>query len=122
MPKTWFQALWFRLAQFVLGLLVLIHWILPFTPVNQHPEPHIKVASVAFGLIFLATAVASIYKPTGALIFGLSFLLSLYIVSALTGASPPEEGWVVKLMFVVLLMGGIISNILGANAKPSSID
>ncbi|WDE01505.1 hypothetical protein [Thalassomonas actiniarum] len=92
------------MAQVVLYLLVVIHWLLPFTPVNQHPEPHIKIAALGIGAIFLMFAQLSYSRPRQSFAGGLIFLLILYIVSAVTGASPITEGLVVKLLFAALLL------------------
>ncbi|WDE07872.1 hypothetical protein SG34_013875 [Thalassomonas viridans] len=92
------------MAQVVLYLLVVIHWVLPFTPVNQHPEPHIKIAALGVGAIFLLFAQLSYTRPRQSFAGGLIFLVILYIVSAVTGASPITEGLVVKLLFATLLM------------------
>jgi len=92
------------MAQVVLYLLVVIHWVLPFTPVNQHPEPHIKIAALGIGAIFLMFAQLSYRRPRQSFAGGLVFLLTLYTVSAVTGASPITEGLVVKLLFAILLL------------------
>ncbi|WDE14173.1 hypothetical protein [Thalassomonas haliotis] len=92
------------MAQVVLYLLVVIHWLLPFTPVNQHPEPHIKIAALGVGAIFLMFAQLSYTRPRQSFAGGLIFLLTLYIVSAVTGASPITEALVVKLLFAALLL------------------
>jgi len=83
--------------------------ILPFTPVNQHPELSIKIGSVVLGVLFLILALRSLTKPHSSLIFGFVLLIAVYFVSAMTGASPVNERLGVKIVFAVLLGLGIIS-------------
>jgi hypothetical protein len=98
-----------RIARAVLFTLVLIHFVLPFTPVNSHPEPIILIGSSVLGFAFLAVAVKSMRSPKAFLSVGLGLLLVVYVVSAITGASPLAEGFLVKVVFAVLLVLGIIS-------------
>lgn len=97
------------LARGVLSILVLIHMILPFTPINQHPELRIKIGSIVLGVLFLILALRSLTKPHSSLIFGFVLLIAVYFVSAMTGASPVNEGLGVKIVFAALLGLGIIS-------------
>lgn len=98
-----------RLGRVVLFLLVFIHLVLPFTSINRHPELQILVGSLVLGILFLALAIQSFSKPYPFLAYGLALLLFVYVLSAATGASPPEEGFVVKTVFAVLLAAGAIS-------------
>jgi hypothetical protein len=95
------------LARGVLFLLVFIHWILPFTPVNQHSEPRVIVASIILGAAFLLIGIKSISQPVRYFTIGLVLLLIVYAISSLSGASPIAEGLAVKVLFVLLLILGI---------------
>ena len=86
-----------------LWILALIHLVLPFTPVNSHPEAQIKIAAVAIGSVFLALAVVWPRAPRAASAAGLVLFIAISSVAAATQRSPIEEGWVVKLFFVVSL-------------------
>ena len=97
------------LAKGVLFVLVLIHFILPFTPANPHPELRIKIASLVLGSLFLTLGIRSLTRPRSNLIAGLVLLLIVYAVSAVSGASPITEGWPIKIMFACLLAAGIVS-------------
>ena len=99
-----------KLARGVLFLLVFIHWVLPFTPVNQHPEITIKIGSLVLGAAFLFLAIRSIASPRLYFLLGLALLVAVYIVSATTGASPLREGLVVKVVFAAALVIGVISS------------
>ncbi len=103
------------LARGVLFLLVFIHWILPFTPVNQNPEARIVVASIILGASFLFIGIKSIARPGRYFAIGLILLLAIYVISDLSGASPLAEGIVVKVLFVLFLILGIISARLSEN-------
>lgn len=96
-------------ATAVLWCLVLIHSILPFTPVNQHDELRIKVASIFLNVAFLAMIFWARRRRRAALTAALALLLVVYIVSALGGASPFEEGWFVKIVFACGLATGVFS-------------
>ena len=98
-----------KLAQGVLFLLVFIHWVLPFTPANQHSELTILVGSLILGGAFLFLGVRSIKSSFVYLLSGLILLLIVYAVSAATGASPLSEGSVVKVLFTALLLLGVFS-------------
>ena len=95
-----------RLARGVLYTLVFIHFVLPFTPVNQHEETRILFASVILGILFLSLARVSYRYPRAAFSAGLIFLLFIYALSHATGASPIAEGWPVKLVFAAGLTAG----------------
>lgn len=97
------------LARGVLFLLVLIHWILPFTPANQHSELRVVVASIFLGAAFLWIGIKSISQPGRYFAIGLILLLAVYAISALSGASPIDEGLVVKVIFVLFLILGLFS-------------
>ena len=97
------------LARGVLSILVLIHVILPFTAVNPHPQLRIKIGSLVLAALFFGIALYSISRPLQALISGFTLLLAVYVVSALTGASPITEGLQVKIAFVLLLSLGIMA-------------
>jgi len=103
------------LARGVLFLLVFIHWILPFTPVNQNPEARIVVASIILGASFLFIGIKSVARPGRYFAIGLILLLAVYVISDLSGASPLAEGIVVKVLFVLFLILGIISARLSEN-------
>ena len=84
----------------MLFLVVCIHWILPFTPVNPHRELRIVVASLVLGGLFLALALRSYRQPRGSFARAAALLTGVITVSALTGASPVGEGAVVKVLFL----------------------
>jgi predicted branched-subunit amino acid permease len=88
------------LGRLVLGLLVAIHWILPFTPANQHEEMRIIVASLILGAAFLALLVRSYKHPTASFSIATGLLALVVSVSAITAASPILEGALVKLVFL----------------------
>lgn len=102
------QKIAINLARGVLFLLVFIHFILPFTPANPHPELQIKIGSLILGTFFLALGVWSLKSPFSGLGIGLLLLLLVYFVSSTTGASPITEGLPVKVVFVVILFAGIM--------------
>ena len=99
-----------NLARGVLFLLVLIHWVLPFTPLNQHAELTIVVGSLFIGGAFLFFGLRSLRSPFTNLLGGLVLLLIAYGVSAITGASPLSEGTVVKIIFAAVLLMGVFSS------------
>ena len=105
------------LARGVLFLLVFIHWILPFTPVNQNPETRIMIASIILGASFLWIGIKSVARPGRYFAIGLILLLAVYAISDLSGASPLAEGIVVKVLFVLFLILGIVSARLSDNAR-----
>ena len=88
------------IGRIVLMLLVGIHWVLPFTPVNPHEEARIIVASVFLGAAFLTLLVWSYRNPRRAFAAAVGLLALVIAVSAATGASPLLEGAVVKLVFL----------------------
>lgn len=88
------------LGRFVLALLVAIHWILPFTPANQHEETRIIVASLILGAAFVALLVRSYRNPTASFSIATGLLALVVTVSAITAASPIREGAVVKVVFL----------------------
>ena len=59
-------------------------------------------------MTFLTLGLVSFKKPYPAFAVSLVVLLAVYAVSALTGASPLREGIIVKLLFAVGLLYGII--------------
>ncbi len=67
------------IGRVVLFLLVGIHWILPFTPVNPHEEARIVIASVVLGAAFLTLALRSYRHPTR------SFALAGALVTVVIG-------------------------------------
>ncbi len=85
----------------VLTLLVGIHWVLPFTPVNPHEETRVIVASLILGAAFLTLLLWSRRTPARAFASGAGLLTLVITISAATGASPLLEGAVVKLAFVI---------------------
>ncbi len=89
-----------RIGRLVIFLLVGIHWILPFTPVNPHQEQRIVVVSVMLGAAFLALVWRSYRQPSGSFILAGALLAVVITVSALTGASPVGEGAVAKVLFL----------------------
>ena len=84
----------------ILTLLVGIHWILPFTPVNPHEKPRIIIASLILGTVFLTLLLRSRRQPARAFAVAAGLLALVIAVSAATGASPLAEGAVVKVLFV----------------------
>ena len=94
-----------RLGRAVLFTLVGIHWILPFTPANQHDETRIIVASIVLGAAFLVLGLRSYRKPASSFAVATGLLVLVVAVSAATGASPLREGAVVKVLFVGVLAG-----------------
>jgi hypothetical protein len=109
MVKSYILKIGRYLARGVLFLLVFIHWILPFSPANQHSELRIIVASIILGAVFLVIGIKSISRPGRYFTLGLILLLFVYALSALSEASPIAEGIVVKLLFVLFLIFGIVS-------------
>lgn len=97
------------LARGVLFLLVFIHWILPFTPANRHSSSRITIASLILGALFLGIGIKSISYPSRYFTIGLVLLLTVYVISALSGASPIAEGLIVKILFALFLILGIIA-------------
>ena len=97
------------LARSVLFVLVFIHWILPFTLVNQNPETQIIIGSIILGGSFLWIGIKSLARPSRYFTIGLILLLAVYAISDLSGASPLAEGIVVKVIFVLFLIFGILS-------------
>ena len=95
-----------RIGRVVLFLLVGIHWILPFTPVNPHEELRIVIASLVLGAAFLTLALRSYKQPIGSFTLAGALLTVVIAVSALTGASPVREGAVVKVLFLLGLGWG----------------
>jgi len=96
-------------ARAVLFLLVAIHFVLPFTPANTHPERRILVASMILGAIFLACVITSYRRPFASFAAALSVLLLVYVISAVSGTSPIAEGLVVKIVFAAGLIYGLAS-------------
>ena len=96
-------------ARSVLFLLVAIHGILPFTPVNTHPEQRIVVASVILSAVFLYLALSSWARPRRSFWGGFGLLALVMVVSSVTGASPADEGWAVKLAFLAALTFGALT-------------
>jgi len=88
------------IGRLVLFLLVGIHWILPFTPVNPHHEQRIVVVSLVLGAAFLTLAWRSYRQPRGSFMLAAALLTVVITVSALTGASPVGEGAVAKVLFL----------------------
>lgn len=104
MKRTWGR--W--AGRVTLVTLILIHGVLPFTPVNQHPERRIIVASLVLAVVFALLACRSLSAPRPSFAVGLGVLLFVYLVSALTGASPMAEGWPIKLVFAVALLWAVL--------------
>jgi|GEM_PF-3194064 len=96
------------LPRIVLFALVAIHFILPFTPVNPHPETRVVVASLILGSLFFGLALYSYKNSIVASRISLGFLLFVYFLSAMTGKSPVSEGFIVKLLFALGLLYGAI--------------
>ena len=94
------------IGRVVLFLLVGIHWILPFTPVNPHEELRIVIASLVLGAAFLTLALRSYRQPIGSFTLAGALLTVVIAVSALTGASPVRKGAVVKVLFLLGLGWG----------------
>ncbi len=92
------------IGRVVLFLLVGIHWILPFTPVNPHDEMPIVIASLVLGAAFLTLALRSYSRGTWSFVLAGVLLTIVITVGALTGASPVGEGAVVK----VLILSGLV--------------
>jgi hypothetical protein len=94
-----------RLAGSVsLSLLAAIHLVLPFTPVNPHPEINIKIGAVLIGSVFLGLAILSRRAARAAAGAGLLFFLLVSSTAAATQRSPFEEGLAIKLFFVLTLL------------------
>lgn len=89
-----------RIGRAILFILVGIHWILPFTPVNQHDETRIIVVSLVLGAAFLTLGLRSYREPLSSFALGGGLLALVIVVSAATGASPWQEGAVIKVFFV----------------------
>jgi len=96
-----------RIGRVVLFVLVGIHWILPFTPVNPHEELRIFIASLILGATFLTLALRSYRQPIGSFTLAGALLTVVIAVSALTGTSPMREGIVVKALFLSGLGWGV---------------
>ena len=102
----------------VLVLLVGIHWVLPFTPVNPHEETRILIAGILIGPAFFLLTVRS-YIRTAQSFAAAAGLLALVIgVSATTGASPPLEGAGVKLLFLAGLGWGLFRSSTAGPISP----
>ena len=86
---------------------MFIHLVLPFTSVNQHPEVRIKIASLILGVVFLWFGLRSFGNPLRYFSAGLTLLISVYLISAVSGASPVSEGVVPKIIFAGCLAMGI---------------
>jgi len=99
-----------QIARGVLVVLVFIHLILPFTPANEHPELHIKIANVLFGFSFLGFTTLSFSHPRASFRGALLFLFALFLFSAATGGSPLTEGIIAKFTFAAGLILGIHAN------------
>ena len=97
-------------GRLVLASLVGIHFVLPFTPVNQHPEVRILVGSLILGCLFAVLAWRSLSAPRPAFLGALLLLGIVYVVSATTGASPIDEGWPIKLVFAAGLLVAFLSS------------
>ena len=95
-------------GRIVLTLLVGIHWILPFTPVNLHEETRIVVAGVVLGAAFLTLLMWSYTQAARALAAALGLLVLVIAVSATTGASPLLEGAPIKLLFLLGLSLAVV--------------
>ena len=91
-----------------LWVLASIHLVLPFTPANSHSEPHIRVAAVLIGVVFVGLALLARWFPGRAKLVGLLFFLLVSSVAALTGRSPLAEGLAIKLFFAGSLLAGAI--------------
>ena len=97
-------------ARAVLYLLVFIHVVLPFTPVNPHPELHIKAAGVLIGALFAGLAFRSHRHPFSAFLAAGVALSLVIALSAATDRSPIQEGWAVKLLLVSGLTWGAFAS------------
>ena len=93
----------------VLFVLVLIHFVLPFTPVNTHSESRIVIGSLVLGGVFFVLAYISLREPRTAFLVGVVVLACVYILSAVTGASPASEGFIVKCLLLGALIWGLVS-------------
>ena len=96
-------------ARIVLFLLVAIHGVLPFTPVNVHPGRRIVVASVILGGAFLYLAISSWAHAARSFWGGFALLAFVVVLSSVTGTSPVEDGWALKLGFLLVLAFGALT-------------
>ncbi len=102
-------------------LLVGIHWVLPFTPVNPHEETRIIVASVILGAAFLTLLLWSHRNPRLAFATSAGLLSLVIVVSAVTGASPLLEGAVVKLLFLAGLTWSATRRLRSSPVRPGGL-
>lgn len=114
------QVVWGRwLARGSLFALVLIHFVLPFTPLNPYDESRIVAASLILGATFLYLALLSRKSPSQAFWGGFGLLAVVIIAAAWTGASPVAEGLWIKLAFLAVLSFAAMS---GYEAEGQSQD
>jgi hypothetical protein len=93
-----------------------MHWVLPFTPVNPHPGAFIRIGSIVLGAGFLVIGLLSIRNPRPWFGIALGLLLLIYALSAITGASPLQEGWPIKALIAGGLAWGLLKAKTGAAA------
>ena len=103
----------------VLIALMGIHLILLFTPINPRPKLRIVIASLLLGPLFGWLAWRSLMSPRSSFVAALGLLLVVYLISALSGASPIAEGWGVKLVFAIGLLAAIRASPIVALGKSS---
>ena len=94
-------------ARAVIFILVFIHLILPYTPVNRHEGIQIPIGAGVIGVWFLVLALKSYRYPRKYFIFALAFFWGVTLLAAVTRASPIMEGIVIKLLFSFGLLWGI---------------
>ena len=110
-------------ARATLLTLASVHFVLPFTRVNEHPDPRIKIASVVLGIAFASLLALSFKRPHRSFLVAFVLLLAVYIVSAVTGASPLEEGAIVKLVFALALAFAVVTTrAIGRSTRKSTTD
>jgi hypothetical protein len=97
------------LARTILGVLAFVHAALPFTPRIPDAAPRIVIASLILSASYLVLAVKSRAEPAQAFWSGFALLALVVIVSSWTGASPVEEAWIVKLLFLGALAFGALA-------------
>lgn len=92
----------------VLFVVAALQGLLPFTPVSARLGPRVVIIAVILSGAFLYLAVSSWVRPARSFWGGFGLLGFLVFVSSLTGLSPVEELWGIKLLsLAVLAFGGL---------------
>ena len=84
---------------------------------NQHDETRIIVVSLVLGAAFLTLGLRSYREPLSSFALGGGLLALVIVVSAATGASPWQEGAVIKVFFVSGFVWAVSSQRGGHEAR-----